>query len=143
MNVKINFDHAAAVALFDQRFNAYNPSVSKVEKIYQQCHAHTEFGGNVFDLYKSLLNIPFAIGSVEIGTVGDVHGGDYHRFILINSKTGKIMVYKDGSQIRYITEDQYSVCATARAAGYTSNEGTVETYAMLEHLFKIPDSYAA
>lgn len=136
MNVSVNFQAAAAMALFDQRFQAYRPDVDKTEAIYKQCNCHSTFDGlpeTLFELYKSIECMP--AGSVMIGRVSEAD------FIVIKSKVGTIMVYKDNTVLRYITEDQFSVCESVKRAGFHGNVGIVDTYEQLNHLFKIPDSY--
>lgn len=142
MEIKVNVDQAMAVALFDQRFTNYHPNVRKTEKIYQQCDSHSMFGGQIETLFESMSKFTMPNGAVHIGVVGKTDMEDGTRFIFIRSKVGSIIVYKDGSTIKWITEDSYSKCASAIREGYGANAGTVASYAQMDHLFKIPDSYA-
>lgn len=116
--------------------------VNPVARIFHNRYNHyrtanwSEFNGKFETLPASLFKLDFANGSVMAGLCDDVE------FILITSKVGKFMMYRraDGV-VHYITEEQFSICHSARNAGFGNVTGTIVTEQQINHIFAIQDSY--
>lgn len=118
-----------------------NP-MNEASRIFHNRYNHyrtanwSEFGGKFETLPASLFKIDFVNGSVMAGLCDEVE------FILITSKIGKFMMYRraDGV-IHYITEEQFSICHSAKNAGFGNTTGIIATEQQINHIFAIPDSY--
>lgn len=125
----------AIVNAFQSRFDQYRAEGKN----------YAEWSGNVADLFPHLTKI-WSVSSkpslIEIGKVGD-DGAD--KYIMLATKVGNMMIYQDGvdCEIKYFCDASYSICQSARIAGFGTTSGVVETLAQLEHVFTIADSYKA
>ena len=115
--------------VFDARYAAYSSMGNN----------WSDFSGSIVELFQKLANTSFEIGSVELGRCGDE---EKVPFMLISSKVGKFMLYRefDGT-VRYLCEECFSVCQTAKEAGFGETSGVVDMVKQINHIFAIPDSY--
>ena len=126
MNASTNNDVAF---VFDARYAAY----------VSMGNNWSDFTGMITDLFQKFVSICFDNGSVELGRCGDEEKVEY---LLITSKVGKFLMYRefDGT-VRYICEERFSICQTAREAGFGETSGVIDTVKKINHIFAIPDSY--
>lgn len=115
--------------IFDARYAAYGSMGNN----------WSDFSGSITDLFQKLAKVSFEIGSVELGRCGD---DEKVPFMLITSKVGKIMLYRefDGT-VHYLCEECFSICQTVRNAGLSETSGIVDTVGKINYVFAIPDSY--
>lgn len=115
--------------IFDSRFKSYrkwtNILGSTVEKLFK---------------HYAEVAISFSPGWVETGNFN--RWQEDIRYILIQSKVGKIMVYcKPDETIHYICEEDMAICHSFKCAGFNGTSGQIDTVDKLNHIFAIPDSY--
>lgn len=92
------------------------------------------------DLFTIFAKPGYEPGVVEIGKKGEV--GKEENYIYIQSKVGGVLVYEkqDGS-VHYICEEQMTICASFKQAGFDCTEGEIDTVEKMQHIFAIADSY--
>lgn len=93
---------------------------------------------------------PFKAPTIPVGVAygskpGDVVCGKYDGgfFITILSKVGNVTLYNTHvtDPVHWVCEEEYSICQSAKDAGFGETSGQIQSIKQLEHIFLIADSY--
>lgn len=93
---------------------------------------------------------PFKKPSIPVGVAygskpGDVVCGSYDNgfYITILSKVGNVTLYNSHATdpVQWVCDASYSICQSAKDAGFGETTGEIQSVKQLQHIFLIADSY--
>jgi hypothetical protein len=83
------------------------------------------------------------VGTIELGRVTPIDGSSFALYIHVTTKVGKIMLYIDSAtqEVKWECEEGYSICQSAKNAGFGETTGTITNILQIENIFNVFDSY--
>jgi hypothetical protein len=122
-----------------------NKFLSKFTEYRQDSrHSYSEWTGSIDRHFSDMVQWSQDIGTIELGKVTPVYFKDTCSFYIhIVTKVGKMMLHidSDTQEVKWECEECYSICQSAKDAGFGETKGVITNIAQLNHIFNVADSY--